>query len=287
MINFNQLDSEILISSRRNPLTKKLRSLSTREGRSEHQAILLEGTHLLEESLRTNYLPKEIIATNNWLKVHQSLLNKLPENIYIRKVTPEVLDFSLSTKNPDGVASVFPMNGLPKINKNPNFVLALDRLQDPGNMGSLFRTALAAEVEVLWLALGADPLSPKVLRSSAGAVLHMPYLRFGSSEDEALELFAEKLENAACSGYQVVATVLPDSYEGDSACPYWQLDWGKPTVLVLGNEGKGVHHLIKSICKEWVTLPHSDAVESLNVASVAVPMLLERRRAKMTSDMKI
>ena len=65
--------------------------------------------------------------------------------------------------------------------------MALDRLQDPGNLGTLFRTALAADVEVLWLALDADPLSQKGLRASSGAVLHLPYQRIGSTEKEAIE----------------------------------------------------------------------------------------------------
>ena len=66
--------------------------------------------------------------------------------------------------------------------------------------------------------------------------------------------------------------------------PYWELDWTKPTVLVLGNEGSGLHSLIKPCCTHSVTLPHSSLVESLNVASAAVPLLLERRRAKIATN---
>ena len=61
------------------------------------------------------------------------------------------------------------------------------------------------------------------------------------------------------------------------------IDWTRPTVLVLGNEGTGIHPNIKNLCTTFVTLPHSEVVESLNVASAAVPLLLERRRAKMNS----
>mgnify|MGYP001169074067 CR=1 FL=1 len=271
-----------MISSRRNSLVRLVRSLSSREGRDKSELILLEGTNLFLETLKTSQLPREIIATTRWLEEHYEILENLPEYVPIRTVTEDVLEFALTTKNPDGVATLYPQKALPKPKNKPNFILALDRLQDPGNMGSVFRTALAADVEMIWLALGADPLSPKVLRSSAGSVLKMPFLRFQSSEEESLKIFAKKLEFASSDGYQLVATVLSSSLAEGHALPYWEINWEEPTILVLGNEGSGLHPLIKSICKKWVTVPHSKEVESLNVASVAVPMLLERRRAKMT-----
>ena len=274
-----------MISSRRNPLVRRLRALTTKQGREEAGLLLLEGTHLLEEAIKTSWMPLEIIATNNWIEDHFEIFKQLQEVVPLRKVTIEVLEAAITTKQPDGVASIFPINGLPQTKQNPEFILALDRLQDPGNMGMLFRTALAADVEMLWLSLGADPLSQKVLRASAGSVLHIPFLRFASSEDKALEAFAQKLEDVANKGYQVVATVLPGSSRQIKVLPYWELNWQKPTVLVLGNEGKGLHPLIKTICNHFVTLPHNSEIESLNVASVAVPMLLERRRAKMIADM--
>ena len=95
---------------------------------------------------------------------------------------------------------------------------------------------------------------------------------------------SKKLKLAANQGYQVLATILPSDSSTFPRVPYWEIDWSIPTVLVLGNEGQGIHPLIKASCNSLVTLPHSKLVESLNVASVAVPMLLERRRAKMISD---
>ncbi|MEC7382769.1 MAG: TrmH family RNA methyltransferase, partial [Cyanobacteriota bacterium] len=118
----------------------------------------------------------------------------------------------------------------------------------------------------------------------AGAILHLPHQRFGSSGQGAVEQLAEQLECAARRGLQVVATMVPGSSAAHSCLPYWQLDWRKPTVLVLGNEGSGLHPRLQACCTACVTLPHSAAVESLNVAAVAVPLLLERRRATMTSS---
>lgn len=273
-----------LITSRRNPLVRRLKTLATKEGREEHSLLLLEGTHLLKEALHTSILPVEIVATRPWLDKHCGLLENVPIHIPITEVTQSVLEASLTTKKPDGVATLLPLKALPRPNDDVTFVLALDRLQDPGNLGTLFRTALAAEVELLWLALGADPLSQKVLRASSGAVLHLPFQRIGMSEDEAIQGLVEKLELSISHGHQVLGTFVPSSLEQGSVLPYWELDWTKPTVLVLGNEGSGLHPLVEACCTHRITLPHSSFVDSLNVASAAVPLLLERRRAKMSSE---
>ncbi len=278
------LDSSLpLISSRRNPLVRRLKSIASREGRERHSLVLLEGTHLLKEALRTSFLPIEIIATSNWLENHSDFLRTIPSQTVLREVTQSVLQAALTTKNPDGVAALFPLEALPKPLKDFSYVLALDRLQDPGNVGTLFRTALAADIEVIWLALGADPLGQKVLRASSGAVLNLPYERFEGSEEDVLQRFAQRLECAVSNGHQVVGTTVPTT-SSKSILPYWELDWTKPTILVLGNEGSGLHPSIKACCTHSITLPHNSCVESLNVASAAVPLLLERRRAKMDKE---
>ncbi len=247
--------------------------------------LLLEGTHLLQEILKTDHKPAEIVATPDWIDSHRDIFQIIPEEVCIYTVTPSVLKASLTTSTPDGVASVFSVNALPKLVNEPTFTLALDRLQDPGNLGTLFRTALAADIEEVWLASGADPLGQKVLRASAGAILHLPYERLGPSEEEGLNALLIKLEEAAKNGQQVLATVVPGSKASESVTPYWEIDWMKPTVLVLGNEGAGLHPSLRSCCTHEIWLPHNEAVDSLNVASAAVPLLLERRRAKMTFDM--
>ncbi|WP_041391573.1 TrmH family RNA methyltransferase [Prochlorococcus marinus] len=274
-----------MISSRRNPLVRRLRALSTPKGRSIESLLLLEGTHLLEEALKNGSIPEEIIATSKWLENHSRILEFLPKNVQFHLVTASVLQASLTTVTPDGVASLLSLSALPKLKHSPDFILVLDRLQDPGNVGTLFRTALAADIDALWLALGADPLSQKVLRSSAGAVLKLPFERLADSEDIAIDGLVDKLRGVSQEGYQVVATYVAGKPSDFEVIPYWELDWIKPTVLVLGNEGSGLSPRIQACCTHGVTLPHSEAVESLNVAVAAAPLLLERRRAKMTSYM--
>ena len=278
-----------LITSRRNPLVRRLRSLATSSGRQQDGHILLEGTHQLQELLLLPKRPPEpvkVIATPGWLNANVDLINRLTGVIDLQPMADEALRAALSTVNPGGVACLLPIDQLPDAAEDPTFVLALDRVQDPGNVGTLLRTALAADVEEVWLAAGADPLAPKVVRSAAGAVPRLPLRRFGPTDEVGIDQLVEKLNAARDRGLQVVATLVPESVAGITAIPYWQLDWCRPTVLVLGNEASGLHPSLQACCSQGVTLPHSAQVESLNVASAAVPLLLERRRATMTTSMQ-
>ncbi len=267
-------------------MVRRLKYLSTKEGREEHSLLLLEGTHLLQEVLKANFFPQEIILTRKWIEKNPDLMSSLSEKTLIHQVTPSVLKSALTTVQPDGVATICRLNLLPTIKQIPNFILALDRLQDPGNVGSLIRTALAADVEAVWFAAGADPLGQKVIRASAGAILHLPFIRFNSSETIAVEKLARKLQEASRSGFQVLAALVPELSSDREICPYWEVDWIKPTVLLLGNEGSGLHPSLKACSTKGITLPHSEVVESLNVAASAVPLLMERRRVKMTTEIQ-
>ena len=283
---FGRFCSLPLIKSRKNPLVKKLKEICSLRGREKNSMILLEGTNLLREAIRTAVIPLEIFATNDWLVDNQDILSILPDEVTLQEVSFEVLEASLTTVTPDGVATLFPLDGLPKSHSSPDFVLALDNIQDPGNLGTLFRTSLAADVNEVWIASGVNPLSQKVLRASAGAILNLPYYRFGSSIDEAVKSLSEKLKELSNQGHQIVGTFVPSNAISLPVVPYWELDWEKPTTLVLGNEGAGLHSQLQVCCTHGVTLPHSSSVESLNVASAAVPMLLERRRSKMISEIQ-
>ena len=273
----------MLITSRRNPLVRRIRALSTRAGRESERCLLLEGTHLLDECLSQGLRLKEVICTDAWKARNPRLVQRCGSNLTWHRVTDEVLATALTTVTPDGVACICPLAQLPLPVADVGFVLVLDRIQDPGNLGTLLRTALAADVETVWLGAGADPLSPKVLRASAGALLQLPHERFGPSEDSALVQLEDQLTRLSSAGVQVVATLVPDAEGPLQAIPYWQLDWTRPTALVLGTEGAGLHSRLQACCTHAVTLPHSPRVESLNVAAAAVPLLLERRRATMAA----
>jgi TrmH family RNA methyltransferase len=263
------INSSELISSRRNPLVGRLRALHQAKGRREQGLLLLEGTHLLQEVVRLGLRPEQLLATPAWITRHGPLLEALAGEVRLQPVAEPVLEAVATTDHPDGVVLTLEQARLPQPGKEAAFVLALDQLQDPGNLGTLLRTALAAGVEQVWLAGGADPLQPKVLRASAGAALAMPLWR--AMERSAL---AERLEQARSRGVQVLATQVGMG----GAQPYWQLDWCRPTLLLLGNEGAGLAPELAALASGRVTIPHSGAVESLNVAVAAGPLLLERWR---------
>jgi TrmH family RNA methyltransferase len=256
-----------LITSRRNPLVARLRALHQPKGRREQGLLLLEGTHQLQELLRLGLQPEQLLATPAWLERHGDLIASAP--CQPQPVGDQVMEAVSTTDSPDGVVATLPRQALPLARGEGLFVLALDQLQDPGNLGTLLRTALAAGVEEVWLGGGADPLQPKVLRASAGAALALPLRR----EADRSGLFP-LLERARAAGHQLVATLV----DGPEVQPYWQLDWSRPTVLLLGNEGAGLHPELAALASHRVTIPHSSAVESLNVAVAAGPLLLERWR---------
>ena len=267
-----------LITSRRNPLVKRLRELHAAKGRREQGLVLLEGTHLAQEVIRLQLgasalLGSDLLATEAWLGAHGDLVAALSPAVAIHPVGQEVLEAVATTAHPDGVVLTLAAAAPQAPSDGQEFVLVLDGLQDPGNLGTLMRTALAAGVDGLWLAEGADPSQPKVLRASAGAALALPIERMDRSA------LAQRLITAAARGLQLVAAVPPlADFDGELPVPYWHLDWTKPTALLLGQEGAGLAPELQALASHCVTIPHSAAVESLNVAVSAAPLLLERLR---------
>ena len=254
-----------LITSRRNPLVRQLRALQEPRGRREQGLLLLEGRHLLEEALRLGLHLELVAATPAWIARHGALWDALPATTRRQPLAEDALNQAASTSHPDGVLATLAPPA-PDPARRPGFVLALDGLQDPGNLGTLLRTALAAGVEEVWLGEGADPYAPKVLRASSGAALALPLRRLSAAE------LLERLQGPQAAGLQRVATLV------SGGRPYWELDWTRPTLLLLGNEGAGLDPRLAELADVRVTIPHSPAVESLNVAVAAAPLLLERWR---------
>jgi TrmH family RNA methyltransferase len=258
-------------------VVRQLRQLHDGRGRREQGLLLLEGTHLLQEVIRLQLEPRQLLATEAWLQAHPSLVAMLPSGCQLQRVSQDVLQAVVTTQHPDGVvatlepptASPLPDQQLLDGSPDQGFWLVLDTIQDPGNLGTLMRTALAAGVRALWLADGADPFQPKVLRASAGAALALPLWRCSRAQ-----LAERLLQLRQGHGVQLLASVPPEQ----GGQPYWQLDWTLPTALLLGSEGAGLAPELQALASGLVTVPHRQAVESLNVAVAAAPLLLERQR---------
>ena len=239
----------------------------------------------MEELLNSGNVPSNILVTERWLGKNINILKRVDHSL-VTVVSKEVLASAISTKNPDGVAALVDISSIPshQLNIKDDFILVLDRIQDPGNMGNLFRTALAAGVNMILLAGGAHPLGQKVLRSSSGAVFHLPFQRFEGDEEEIINSLLISLNQLSKNGFQIISTSSHNKNPNKSQKPYWEIDWSKPTALILGNEGNGIHKRIQEAFNETITIPHNELVESLNVACVAVPLLLERKRVAYTSN---
>ena len=250
----------------------------------ESDSFCIEGTHLLEESIKAGIIPYKVIATSDWLAKNNSK-KTIVDSSLINVVSQNALASAISTKNPDGVAALVHRSSLMhfSLDEKDDLILVLDRIQDPGNMGNLFRIALAAGVNKILLAGGANPLSPKVLRSSCGSIFHLPFKRIEGDEENIIKKLLNSLKDFNKKGFQVILTAGASKSAEITLKPYWELNWQKPTALILGNEGSGIHNTIKEAFNETITIPHNELVESLNVACVAVPLLLERGRAALTS----
>ncbi len=235
--------------------------------------------------LKSGSSPSKILVTEKWLKKNQNLSKQL-DQFLLTIVSEDVLASAISTVKPDGIAALVEISSIPnyQFNSKDDFVLVLDRIQDPGNMGNLFRTALAAGVDAIFLVGGANPLSQKVLRASCGAVFHLPFQRFEGNEEEIINDLLKSLTELSKVGFKIFSTTSHNKSLKKPLKPYWEIDWTKSTILILGNEGRGIHKKIKEAFNETITIPHSELVESLNVACVAVPLLLERKRVAYTSN---
>ncbi len=253
-----------LLTSTQNPLVKQIRRLHNAKERQQEQLFLLEGTHLIQEACATGYPLHTLCATPDWQATHPNLWQTAPAE-RLELVTDKVLAAMATTVNPDGVIAI-----APRLRLNPplipgKLVLAIDRLQDPGNLGTIMRTAAAAGVDGLWVSGDSVALDhPKVLRASAGQ-----WFRLAMATSNNL---LTVVENYQQQGVQVVATGMT------AAVDYWQVDFTQPTLVLLGNEGGGLSPELMAKADRVVRVPMQPGVESLNVSITAALILYEAKR---------
>ena len=264
-----------MLTSTQNPLVKAIRKLHTAKGRREQQLFLLEGTHLVEEACTVDYPLVTVCCTSQWQERHQELWQEVASRCQrVEIVSPEVLKAIATTVQPDGVVataqrrltcdSEHPQGGLPLLT---SIGLALETVQDPGNLGTIIRAAAAANVERLWLSTDSVDLdNPKVLRSSAGQWFRLPVTVSPDLKDVVCQCQAQ--------GIQVVATVPHASVS------YWDIELRCPTLIVLGNEAAGLRADLTLLANQQVKIPLAPGVESLNVAIAAALMLYEAQRQR-------
>ena len=256
-----------MLTSLQNPLVKQARKLHQSKGRKSQQLLLLEGTHLLEEACASSYPLETVFCTAQWQEKHPQLWENLRQRAKtLELVSPKVLEAIATTVNPDGAIATAPRTGrdFPPIT---SLGLALETIQDPGNLGAIIRTAAATDAEGLLVSSdSADLDHPKVLRASAGTWFK---LAMGVSGD-----LIGQLEQYQQQGLQVVATVP------NAGLNYWQIDLREPTIILLGNEGAGLSQEVIERADKTISIPLSRGVESLNVAIIAALILYEAQRQR-------
>lgn len=256
-----------MIESLQNEQVKYVASLQRRKAREEAQLFVIEGWRFVEEGVRRKAAIKKVYAClernpSEW----PPLLIKLREgNIPFEEVDARVFRKMSATEEPQGVLAVVRQTNYSWSDihiDEGNVVLILDGLQDPGNLGTILRTALAAGVRLVCLTPGTvDLYNPKVLRSTMGAVFSLVVLR-GQPVGEILN-FCRK---------QGLRMLLGD-VQGTSI---YETELSKePLALVVGNEGQGPSQAFREGNIQRVTIPMANEVESLNAAMATGILLYE------------
>jgi len=257
----------IILTSTKNPLIKQVRKLHSAKERNKQNMLLLEGTNLIYAACQVDYKLDTVFYTDRWQTNHLLLCREIAEKeINTQQVSQEVLTAIATTVSPDGVIAIAPrtMAITPNIAQT-NLSIALDRLQDPGNLGTIIRTAAATKVDGLWLSENSvDIYNPKVLRSSVGEWFQVP---MGTHQN-----LVELVQQHQQTNIQVVATT------SQAAKTYWDIDFARPTLILLGNEGSGLSPELIEMADEQVTIPLNNRVESLNVAVASALLLYEAQR---------
>jgi len=263
--------TDCMLTSLQNPLVKQLRKLHSAKERRDQGVFLIEGTHLLQEACRVKYPLATICCTPQWQSRNPILWQQASQQAQRGEIVSEdVLQAIATTVNPDGVVATAHRNSHHTQIPYSGLALALENIQDPGNIGTIIRTATAAGASGLWLnANSVDMYHPKVLRATAGQWFRLP---IAVSSD--LMTTVSKCQQA---GMQVVAT------QADAPLTYWEVDWQRPSLILLGNEGAGLSSQLVAQSDFCVRIPQNAEVESLNVAIAAALMLYEAQRQKIFS----
>ena len=254
-----------LISSSENKFIKLASSLKVRKYREATGMFLVEGWRSVHEVLGRPELIAAIIATEGSSK--EVDWDRLSADKIVL-VEPRLMRQVCATENPQGIAAIArkPQWSWEQVTAGDSLLIYLDRVSDPGNLGSILRTCWALGVNGVIMSRGCvDLYNPKVVRSTMGAILNLPVLpEAGTAEIVALQQ----------SGYSVVVT------DAEDGRPYYDEDFKVPTIIILGSEGHGVSWELKALSKATINIPVEPEVESLNVAAACAIITAEARRQR-------
>ena len=254
-----------MITSTSNWRVKRIRALQTnRRDRWKERRFILEGSRLSHEVIQADVPVELVLHTEDFKAKEPGLIHLLARlGCEVQSVSEAVMAACSDTESPAGILVVAPFPEL-KIPEKLTLALVVDRMADPGNLGTLLRTAWAAGVEALFLTEGCvDPFNPKVIRAGAGAHFYLPVIELHSRE--------------VVDHLRGLALWVAESRAGMAL---HEVDWRGPSALVIGSEAHGIGDEIGDRIKNRVHIPMQEGVESLNAAVAASVILFEIARQR-------
>ncbi|MGG1661860.1 TrmH family RNA methyltransferase [Brevibacillus sp. NRS-1366] len=266
-----------VITSIQNPLVKRLNQLLDRKGREEQGRFLVEGAHLVEEALKSGAEVMTILYDNDRdmdPACRRAMANH-PGDVHVVAASAAVLGKLSETKSPQGIVAEVTKIATDwadwvdkKMSADEDLLLLfLDEIQDPGNLGTILRTAEAASVDGVVLGKGSvDVYNGKVVRATMGALFRLP-------------VFTGALPETAAQWRRNGGRLLVSSLQKDSIA-YDEADYTKRTAIVIGNEGRGVCEDLMRQADQYVHIPIYGQAESLNAAVAAGIFVYEAQRKR-------
>ncbi len=257
-----------MITSNHNPKIKLVRALFSRaRDRREAGAFVVEGVRLVEEAVNSNWPMRFVLFDESLSERGKSKVESLTsQGVDVEEVSTSAMKAMSETENPQGILAVLESAQLP-IPNSPSFILIPDQIRDPGNLGTLLRSAAATGIQaVLAPPETTDAFAPKVLRSGMGAHFKLPI--HSMSWDEISEVI--KL-----AGLQVLVADM----DGQSC---WDIDLRQPVALVVGNEAEGASESARELASGKISIPMSGMMESLNAGVAGSVLMFEviRQRSR-------
>lgn len=259
-----------VISSKDNEIVKSVKKLKEKKYRDLENAYIVEGIKMVREAIEEKALIRQIIICDDCEK-SDSIPKELMYEIAkydCTYVTSKVFKYISEVQTPQGVLAVIEKNnGDLDINYNEDIIVALDDIQDPGNLGTILRTVDSVDLTQILVSKGtADCYNPKVVRSSMGAIYRVKVIEC----EDLLETLKEIKKNK----FKILVTSLGDSKN------IYDMKYNKK-VLVIGNEANGVEERIMNIADEKIKIPMLGRTESLNAAVATGIVLYEYVRQKL------
>lgn len=244
------------ITSVDNSLIKMVSQLNKHSGRKKYSCFALEGDKLIKEAIQWGYKPIDIFVEENSRQKYSDFID-----MGAHTVTLAVLKKITNSITPQGVVATFRLKELeiPQINR----AIILENIQDPGNVGTIFRTAESFGVDcIIFVGDCVDITSPKVVRSSMGSVLRLACISFETPQQ--LKSFVEQKQ------ISVYSAVL-----NEKALPITKVKLSMPCAFAIGNEGSGLSNDFLNCFDNGIYIPMTGKTESLNAAVAASVVMWE------------